>query len=176
MFAAIGSLTMLGLTLGTILGFAAKKLKVDSNPLVDEISEMLPGTQCGQCGFTGCGQAAEAIVDGDAPVTVCPPGGKSLAEELAQKLGISVDLSNMKDDEPIFAKVREATCIGCTRCYKVCPTDAIVGAPKQIHAVIRDACTGCKACIDVCPTECLVAIPVQQTIQTWHWPKPAMAA
>ncbi|WP_455202432.1 RnfABCDGE type electron transport complex subunit B [Kaarinaea lacus] len=176
MLAAIASLTALGLTLGTILGMAAKKFKVETNPLINEVNEMLPGTQCGQCGFTGCNQAAEAIVEGEAPVTVCPPGGKSLAEELAQKLGVTVDLSNMKEEEPIFAKVREATCIGCTRCYKVCPTDAIVGAPKQIHAVIRDACTGCKACIDVCPTECLVAIPIQKTLQTWHWPKPAMAA
>ena len=139
MIAAIASLTSLGLGLGVLLGMAAKKLKVDTNPLVDEISEMLPGTQCGQCGFPGCGQAAEALASGDAPVTVCPPGGRSLAEELAKKLGITIDLSNMKDEEPIFAKVREATCIGCTRCYKVCPTDAIVGAPKQIHAVIRDA-------------------------------------
>jgi electron transport complex protein RnfB len=176
MIAAIASLTSLGLGLGVLLGLAAKKLKVDTNPLVDEISEMMPGTQCGQCGFPGCTQAAEALASGDAPVTVCPPGGKSLAEELAQKLGITVDLSNMKEDVPIFAKVREATCIGCTRCYKVCPTDAIVGAPKQIHAVIRDACTGCRACIDVCPTECLVAIPIEPTVQTWHWPKPAIAA
>ena len=176
MLTAIASLTTLGLTLGAILGVAAKKLKVETNPLIDELSEMLPGTQCGQCGFTGCSQAAEALASGDASVTVCPPGGKSLAQELAQKLGITIDLSNIKEEEPIFAKVREETCIGCTRCFKVCPTDAIVGAPKQIHAVIRSACTGCKACIDVCPTECLVAVPIQETLQTWHWPKPAIAA
>lgn len=176
MIAAIASLTTLGLGLGVLLGLAAKKLKVDSDPIIEEISEMLPGTQCGQCGFPGCGNAAEAIASGEAPVTACPPGGKSLAQELAEKLGIEIDLSNVKDDEPIFAKVREATCIGCTRCFKVCPTDAIIGAPKQIHAVVKDACTGCKACIDICPTECLVAVPIQQTLQTWHWPKPAIAA
>lgn len=176
MITAIASLTTLGLALGALLGFASKKLKVETNPLVEEILEMLPGTQCGQCGFPGCNQASEAIASGDAPVTACPPGGKSLAAELAQKLGVTVDLSGMKEEDPIYAHVREATCIGCTRCFKVCPTDAIVGAPKQIHAVIREACTGCKACIDVCPTECLVAVPIQQTLQTWHWPKPAIAA
>lgn len=176
MIAAIASLTALGLGLGMGLGFASKKLKVETNPIVDEIVEMLPGTQCGQCGFPGCNQAAEAIAGGNAPVTVCPPGGKSLVEELASKLGIDVDLSKLKDDEPIVAFVREATCIGCTRCYKVCPTDAIIGAPKQIHAVIRQACTGCKACVDVCPTECLVVQPIEETLQTWHWPKPAIAA
>jgi electron transport complex protein RnfB len=176
MIAAIASLTSLGLGLGALLGMAAKKLKVDINPLVDEISEMMPGTQCGQCGYPGCNQAAEAIVEGSAAVNICPPGGRTLAEQLAQKLGVSVDLSAMSDDGPIVASVREATCIGCTRCFKVCPTDAIIGAPKQIHTVVRDACTGCKACIDVCPTECLIATPVQQTLQTWHWPKPALAA
>jgi len=176
MIAAITSLTALGLTLGTILGVASKKFKVESNPLVEKIAEMMPGTQCGQCGFAGCAPAAEAIVAGEAPATVCPPGGKSLAKELADKLGIALDLSDMEDDTPIFASVREATCIGCTRCFKACPTSAIVGAPKQIHAVIKEACTGCKACIDICPTECLVAVPIEHTIQTWHWPLPAVAA
>ena len=176
MIAAIASLTGLGLGLGALLGVAAKKLKVDTNPLIDEIAGMMPGTQCGQCGFPGCGQAAEALAAGGAPVTVCPPGGRTLAEQLAQKLGVSVDLSGMEDEGPIVASVREATCIGCTRCFKICPTDAIIGAPKQIHTVVRDACTGCKACIDVCPTECLVVLPIQQTLQTWHWPKPALAA
>ena len=69
-------------------------------------------------------------------------------------------------------KVDEETCIGCTKCFKACPTDAIVGAPKQIHAVIKDACTGCKACVDVCPTECLVMTPIEETLKTWHWHKP----
>lgn len=176
MIAAIASLTSLGFGLGVLLGIAAKKLKVETNPVVDEVIQMMPGTQCGQCGYPGCSQAAEAVVTGKSPVTVCPPGGKSLALLLAQKLGINVDLTRLEDETPVFAAVRETTCIGCTRCFKVCPTDAIVGAPKQIHAVIRDACTGCKACIDVCPTECLVAVPVETTLQTWHWPKPAFAA
>lgn len=175
MFAAVASLTTLGLTLGTILGFAAKKWKVESDPKVDTIVDMLPGTQCGQCGFPGCGQAAEALASGEAAVTVCPPGGNSLVMELADFLGIDPSSIQLADEEPIFAKVREATCIGCTRCFKVCPTDAIVGAPKQIHAVIREACTGCKACIDVCPTECLVAVTIEDTLQTWHWPKPLAA-
>ena len=176
MIAAIASLTSLGLGLGALLGIAAKKLRVETNPVVDDIAKLLPGTQCGQCGFAGCSSAAEAIAAGNAPVTACPPGGRTLAEEIANKLGVSIDLSGFKDETPIFAYVREATCIGCTRCFKVGPTDAIIGAPKQIHAVVRDACTGCKACIDVCPTECLTAIPIEQTLQTWHWPKPALAA
>ena len=177
MYAAIFVLTSLGFSLGGLLGMAAKKLKVESNPIVEKIIEALPGTNCGQCGFPGCGQAAEALAEGNAKVSMCPPGGRNVASELAEMLNLSFDPSSMAEDEgPIVALVKEATCIGCTRCYKVCPTDAIIGAPKQIHAVIKRACTGCKACIDVCPTECLVIEPVAPTLQTWYWPKPSIAA
>lgn len=176
MIAAVTSLTTLGLTLGFLLGLAARYLKVESNPLVDELEKMLPGSQCGQCGFPGCTQAATALADGKATVTLCPPGGHSLAKALADKLGVSVDLSDVEDVEPVLANVREETCIGCTRCFKVCPTDAIIGAPKQIHMVFRDACTGCAICIDVCPTECLQLVPIETTLRTWRWPKPALAA
>ncbi len=72
----------------------------------------------------------------------------------------------------MVAYVNEETCIGCTRCFKVCPTDAIVGAPKQIHSVVADACIACKKCVDVCPTECLSLKPTKVTLHTWRWPKP----
>jgi len=176
MLSAIAAITTLGLTLGYALGLASRYLKVEANPLVDEIEAMLPGSQCGQCGFPGCTGAAQALAKGDAPVTLCPPGGRTLAEALAAKLGVDADLSAMGDVTPALAQVREATCIGCTRCFKVCPTDAIVGAPKQIHVVIQRACTACGKCVDVCPTECLQMEPVQTTLQTWRWPKPALAA
>lgn len=172
MIAAIVSLTILGLSIGFSLGFVAKRFKVEKDPLVDEIEAMLPASNCGQCGFPGCGQAAEAVVKGDAPVTFCPPGGRALAEELAAKLGVDADLSEMEDKGPMLAVVREATCVGCTRCFKACPTDAIVGAPKMLHTVISNACTGCGACVDVCPTECLVMEAVPETLSNWRWPKP----
>lgn len=174
---AIIYLTILGLSLGLVLGIAARYLKVDSDPLVEEIESMMPGSQCGQCGFPGCSPAAAAVASGEAPPTLCPPGGRDLAQRLADKLGIKVDLSVMAEDTgPILARVHEENCIGCTRCFKVCPTDAIIGAPKQIHSVYKAACTGCKACIDVCPTECLQIEVVETTLGTWHMPKPALAA
>lgn len=169
---AIASLTTLGLALGLLLGIAARRLKVDSDPLVDQLEALMPGSQCGQCGFAGCRPAAEAVVSGAAPVTLCPPGGKTLAAQFAELLGVDVNLAAMKDPEILVARVREETCTGCTRCFKVCPTDAIVGAPKQIHAVVADACIGCKKCIDICPTECLHMRPVEVTLRNWRWPKP----
>lgn len=55
-------------------------------------------------------------------------------------------------------------------------TDALVGAIKQIHSVIREACTGCGNCVERCPTEAATMKPVPVTLQHWVWPKPATAA
>ena len=175
-FSAIIILTLLGLALGLSLGIAAKYLKVESDPLVERVEALMPGSQCGQCGFPGCRPAAEAVVAGAAPVTLCPPGGSALVEQLAKLLGVDVDLSQTEDTEPMVARVSEDTCTGCTRCFKVCPTDAIVGAPKQIHAVVADACIGCKKCVAVCPTECLQMHPIDVTLRDWRWHKPQIAA
>ena len=169
---AIVMLTLLGLSLGFALGVASKRFKVESNPLVDEISALLPGTNCGQCGFPGCPKAAEALVRGEAAVDFCPPGGKSLAEALAEKLGVSFDSSSMDNGPAKLARVNEELCIGCVKCFRECPTDAIVGAPKQIHVVMSNACTGCGKCIDVCPTMCLEMIVPETGLAQWRWPKP----
>lgn len=172
---AIISLTAMGLVLGLMLAYAARVFKVESSPVVDELEALMPGSQCGQCGFPGCRPAAEALAEGSAPVTLCPPGGKSLAEQFAKILGVEIDLSGVEDPEQLVARVSEDTCIGCTRCFKVCPTDAIVGAPKQIHAVVADACTSCEKCVEVCPTECLQMHPVEVTLKNWRWQKPGIS-
>lgn len=172
MISAIIIISLMGITMGTLLGIASKYLAVEGNPLQQEIEELLPGSQCGQCGFPGCTPAAEAIANSDAPVTMCPPGGKALAEALAEKLGVSVDLSDVEDTEPSVAYIHEKLCIGCTKCFKRCPTDAILGGPKQMHAIFADACTGCKKCFDVCPTNCIEMRPIEATLQTWYWPEP----
>ncbi|MEW5789183.1 MAG: RnfABCDGE type electron transport complex subunit B [Pseudomonadota bacterium] len=176
MIAAVVSLAALGLFLGLVLGIAAKRLQVEGNPLVAELEALLPGSQCGQCGFPGCTGAAQALADGAAPITLCPPGGKDLVVALAAKLGVEADLSGVKESVPSVAEVKEEICIGCTRCYKVCPTDAIMGAAKNIHVVFREACTACGKCVDVCPTEALALRPIPVTLQSWYWPKPALEA
>ena len=114
----------------------------------------------------------EALASGKAPVTLCPPGGPALAQALAAKLGVAVDAAA---GPPALAHINEAICIGCAHCGPRCPTDAIIGAPKQIHSVIQDACIGCGLCVEVCPTECLELRPAPLTLKTWHWPKPALS-
>ena len=174
MIGAVASLTLLGLFLGFALGLAGKYLAVEENPLAAEIEELLPGTNCGQCGFPGCSAGAEKVAVDEAPLTFCPPGGRALAEALAAKLNRPLVLDGLDEEEPMIARISEATCIGCGKCVKVCPTDAVMGAPKQIHAVFKDACTGCAKCVEVCPTECLTMQPVVVTLHEWRWPKPAV--
>jgi electron transport complex protein RnfB len=172
MITALTSLTILGAILGLILGVAARVFRVEGNALVTELLDILPGSQCGQCGFPGCTGAAQALADGHAPVTLCPPGGRAVAIALAARLGVDADVGNIKDAVPMIAEVREELCIGCTRCFKVCPTDAIMGAAQQIHAVFREACTACGKCEEVCPTESVKLQPVSVTLHGWYWHKP----
>lgn len=172
MLMAIGSLTVMGVALGTILGAAARHFAVEEDPLEEELKALLPGSQCGQCGFVGCGQYAAALAKGEAPVTMCAPGGKALVEELAGKLGVSADLSGFEEKVPENAYIIEDLCIGCTRCIRECTTDSILGANKLMHTVITDTCHGCSKCAEVCPTEAIVMRPVTVTLNTWHWPKP----
>jgi electron transport complex protein RnfB len=175
MILAVISLTALGIGLGFLLGMAALYFKVEATDQSAEIEAMLPGTQCGQCGYPGCRGAAEAIAKGKAPVTVCPGGGRTLAEALAAKLGVEVDLGGVADAAPMVATMHEEICIGCIKCFKICPTQAVVGAVKQIHSVLSEACTGCGKCVDVCPTESAHLTPVPVTLQSWHWNKPSHA-
>lgn len=174
MWVDVGSLTLMGATLGGLLGVSARFLAVAEDPLEEELKALLPGSQCGQCGHVGCAQAAAALARGEAPVTVCPPGGKAVAEQLAKKLGIKADLSGHVTTEPRRAFIAEEQCIGCLRCQNECSVDAILGASKQMHTVIDDVCHGCGKCVAVCPAEAIVMRPLPATLATWQWPKPAV--
>ncbi|MDR3214482.1 MAG: RnfABCDGE type electron transport complex subunit B [Azoarcus sp.] len=175
MIAALLSLTILGLTLGLMLGIAGKLLAVEADSGIAALEALLPGTNCGQCGFPGCSGAATAIAEGRSSPACCPPGGKAVAQALAEKMGVSLDLSSVADAGPKLARVAEDLCIGCCRCLKTCPTDAIVGASKQIHNVLKEACTGCEACASHCPTEAIQIVPTPVTLPHWVMPRPLPA-
>ena len=173
MIEAIATMFFMGIGFGTLLGIASKRFQVETNPILDELEEIMPGTNCGQCGYPGCRAAIEAVVGGEAPVTLCPPGGAELATELAERLRIEADLGDVAARNPLVAFIFEDQCVGCTKCFKRCPTDAIVGASRQMHTVINDACIGCKACVDACPTNAIIVRALPDNLQTWHWPKPS---
>lgn len=170
---ALGSLALL---FGGVLGFAAVKFKVEGDPLVDQVDDLLPQTQCGQCGHPGCRPYAEGIVKNGEDINKCPPGGQATINNLADLLGVeapSLDAEHGEEKETkVVAYIHEDLCIGCTKCIQACPVDAILGAAKQMHTVITDECTGCDLCVEPCPVDCIDLIPVEQTIKDWHWQKP----
>ncbi|WP_087505242.1 electron transport complex subunit RsxB [Neiella marina] len=170
MFALI-ALGSLALIFGLALGYASIRFKVDEDPIVEQIDQILPQTQCGQCGYPGCKPYAKAIADGD-DINKCPPGGDATIKKLADLLGREVKPLNDAHDGPDIKRVayiREDECIGCTKCIQACPVDAIVGATRQMHTVIADECTGCDLCVAPCPVDCIDMLAVQPTVQTWQW-------
>lgn len=135
---------------------------MNQSALVEQVDAILPQTQCTQCGYNGCLPYAQAIVYENAPINRCPPGGGTGIEQLAKLLNrsvVSLDTSCGLPEPLQLAQIDEAHCIGCTLCIQACPTDAIVGASKQMHTVIPDACTGCKLCIAPCPVDCIDMVP-----------------
>ena len=170
---AIAALVALSLVFGAILGFAAVRFRVEGNPIAEEINALLPQTQCGQCGYPGCKPYAEAIAAGD-KINKCPPGGEATIQALAELLDIEPEpLDAVEGEKPqMVAFIREAECIGCTKCIQACPVDAILGAAKQMHTVIASECTGCDLCVEPCPVDCIDMIEVTGTLQTWKWDHP----
>jgi electron transport complex protein RnfB len=176
MLEAIVVLSLLALIFGLMLGFAAVRFKVESDPVVDQIDAILPQTQCGQCGYPGCRPYAEAIASGEAEINQCPPGGQAGINALADLLGRDpIPLSTEHGEEKTEAtvvEIDEQVCIGCTLCIQACPVDAILGAPKQMHTIIKSECTGCDLCIEPCPVDCIHVVPVEKHIEEWKWPYP----
>ncbi|QXH77051.1 electron transport complex subunit RsxB [Pseudomonas salmasensis] len=133
--------------------------------LIQRIDALLPQTQCGKCGHPGCKPYAEGIAKGEA-INKCPPGGQETIAGLAQLLRLPVlDLDTRRGEAPAqVAYIREAECIGCTKCIQACPVDAIVGAAKLMHTVIVDECTGCDLCVAPCPVDCIEMRPLADVL------------
>lgn len=133
--------------------------------LLAKLNNSLPQTQCQQCGYDGCLPYAQAMLEGVAPINLCPPGGEVGVQQLAAILAVPVvpfesDVALKAAQPKTLAVIREAECIGCTACIKACPVDAILGANKRMHTVIAQECTGCELCVAPCPVDCIDMVPV----------------
>lgn len=170
-FYALAALVLMALIFGAILGYASVRFKVKSDPLVEQLDQLLPQTQCGQCGYPGCKPYAEAIANGD-EINKCPPGGDATIKLIADLMGVeavSLDAAHGEEDVKKVAYIREDECIGCTKCIQACPVDAIVGASKVMHTVIVDECTGCDLCVEPCPVDCIDMVPLHTGAANWKW-------
>jgi electron transport complex protein RnfB len=156
---AVITITVIALLAGIGLAYAQRRLPPTDSNLVEQVNDLLPQTQCAQCGYPGCRPYAAAVVEGTAAINLCPPGGEVTIQRLARLLG--------KDPVPLaelavkaVAVIDEPACIGCYHCRTACPVDAIVGAHQFMHTVIADECTGCELCIAPCPVDCITMRPL----------------
>ena len=147
----------------------ASSLAGGETQLAERIERVLPQTQCGQCGYAGCKPYAQALARDEADIDQCPPVGEAGVRALARLLDRApkpVNPANGVEKPVLVALIREAECIGCTKCIQACPVDAIVGASKRMHTVLADLCTGCELCIPPCPVDCIDLVaprPVDKT-------------
>jgi electron transport complex protein RnfB len=133
-----------------------------------EIDALLPQTQCTKCGYNGCLPYAQAIADDGAPINRCPPGGEAGIAALAALLGrpvIPLDTTCGEVTPHRVAVIDENVCIGCAKCLKPCPTDAILGANKFMHTVLPQFCTACELCIPACPVDCITMVDHERFTQ-----------
>jgi len=126
--------------------------------LTASIDSLLPQTQCGKCGYAGCLPYAGAIARGETNINRCPPGGQNTIRRLARLLGREIkplDPACGRSGPKTIAFIDENTCIGCVKCIRACPVDAIIGASRQMHTVVAELCTGCELCLPPCPVDCI---------------------
>lgn len=143
--------------------------------LAANLDQILPQTQCRKCGYDGCQPYARAVAEGTAALNLCAPGGSVTARGIARILGrepSSISDVEARDEDPQIAVIDAARCIGCVKCIRACPVDAILGAAKQIHAVLPVLCTGCGLCLPPCPVDCISLAASPPGIRHFGWTKP----
>ena len=171
MIAAVWGLGGLGLLFGLLLGIAARIFAVNKDSKAEEILELLPGANCGACGFPGCSGLAAAIVRGEASPAACTVCGSDAAETIAQILGIEVaaedcqiarlicrggdsqvglqaDYAGLNDCRSAKAfgfggKACTFGCLGLGNCARACPFGAISMGSDSLPRIDRELCTGC---------------------------------
>ena len=122
--------------------------------LIELVNDLLPQTQCAQCGYLGCLPYAEAVTNGES-INLCTPGGATTQRALSALLNRPFEDVILNDPRPATARIHESDCIGCGLCVEVCPVDAIIGAPNFLHTILESHCTGCELCVSPCPVDCI---------------------
>lgn len=191
---AIVVLGITGLAMGLFLAFAAKKFEVEIDPKIEQIISALPGANCGGCGYPGCSGYACAIVEEGASMTLCSPGGASVASQIGDIMGASVDTSSEKVVARVLCqgdntqtkkrfdfqgelatcaslmlyaggdKSCKYGCLGYGDCERVCPVAAVVVNDKGIAHVDEEACISCGLCVKACPKSVIAMIPAKKKV------------
>ena len=192
MVKAILTLGGLGLIFGIFLGVAYRKFAVEKDPKAEEVLAVLPGANCGACGFPGCSGLAEAIAKGEAPANACKAGGASLAEIVAQVMGVEasaedakvarlmcrggeekavrrakyVGLTDCRSAKTVGSGGKACTfgCLGLGNCVRACPFGAMSMGADGLPVIDPEICTGCGVCVETCPQGVLSLVPAQNRV------------
>ena len=193
MISAVLSLGGIGLVAAAALGMAARRFAVEVDPREAAILELLPGVNCGACGFAGCSGYARALVKGEVPPELCPPGGPEVTVKLANLLGMTATLSEPQvavvfcqgDNRKAKAKYRyrgladcaaaqrladgpklcPGGCLGLGSCERACPFGAVEMTADGLAVISRERCTGCRKCVAACPRQVIRMVPVADAVQ-----------
>ena len=182
----------IGLIFGLLLAFAAHIFAVKKDERAEKIQAVLPGANCGSCGYAGCPAYAEAVAKGDAPVNGCTVGKAPVAEQIAKIMGVEAgevqevvarvmctgdrasvvykyEYSGIEDCKAAVkfgggAKGCQSGCVGLGRCAAACPFDAI-HVINGVAVVDDTKCQACGKCVRECPKNLIKLIPKTQR----HW-------
>lgn len=192
MITALIILGGVGLTASAILVIAFKFIAPSVDERIEKIAELLPGANCGGCGYPGCQGFAEALVQGKANLCSCAPGGSDCVAQIAQILGVkAVEVEpevamvlcagdRRKAKEKYLydgvktckaasmiaggAKMCPDGCLGYGDCVRACVFDAMRISPDGVAVVDIDKCTGCGKCVGACPKSIIKLFPRHQKV------------
>lgn len=189
----IGIFAGLGLIFGLILAIASKVFAVEVDERAAQITDALPGANCGGCGYPGCAELAKAIAEGKAPLTACAAGGSASASKIAEIMGQKIDekpvrmraqvmcsgTGSLSKRKYIYAGAHDCIaaaklgggdrecpngCTGLGSCIKACKFGAI-SVIDSVAVVDYKKCEGCGACVHACPKNIIKLIPFDSA----HW-------
>jgi len=187
----VGVVAAIGLLSGVLLTIAAKYMAVPVDDRVTNVREVLPGANCGACGFAGCDEYAEKLVHDGVKTNLCTPGGGAVALAISKQLGVEAEevvpksaivkcSGTCKDTTYIMDYQGPQTCEACNYfyqgrgscshaclgfgdCVQVCQYDAI-HIENGIAVVDKENCTGCSMCAKACPNFLINIVPSSSEI------------
>lgn len=183
----------LGLSFGALLAFASIKFFVPADPRVEQIRAILPGANCGGCGYPGCDGYASGIVNEGARTNLCAAGGASLAEGIAEIMGVRAESTvpvraflkckgspEFSARNAIYSGIKDCRsaavlpgsspnacpfgCMGFGTCVSVCVFGAL-RIEDDLAIIDPDKCVGCGTCVAICPKSVLTLIPRTSDVQ-----------
>ena len=180
---AVGSVTVLGLLCAVMLAVASKVMAIKVDERVALVRELLPGANCGACGFSGCDGYAEALVNEGVMTNLCTPGGDKASKEVSAVLGVDaadvlecvavvicsgdsaarqgrMDYNGIKTciaAKQLYGGQNACGfgCLGFGDCAAVCPEDAIC-IENGLARVDQRRCVGCRMCANTCPNKIIL--------------------